>query len=894
MSTTQLKDAYDPTPTIASQGGGGDTSNVRATPESFGAGVGAAAEKAGNTGFDVAQHFQSIYNDSLARDTYVSASQKLGDIENQYRQNKGLNAATAYPVFQKQTNELYEQTAASLPNMEAQKQFKDQFSREVAYSQKSAGEWAADQAERGHLNSLDAGVANSVNQFAVATNDPQRRESLAGDIRDQTIQIAHARGDFPEVADMMVSKNVGAGYSALIRQTAKSNPELAQQLLEEATTKSFTVNRTGPDGTTKEVKVPYVDAEQSGAITSEMNSEYRRQAHEAIQESNMFVTNGKPYDKVALSYALKTGGYNDEFIRAETTRLDSVLGSSAQKNTDMHLSINGGQVLNNAPMAATAPLSVRDNNPGNLKDNATGEFRKFATPAEGLTAMQDDLSAKISGNSPAMKAKLGDKYSPTLSNLISVYAPEKDNNDTKSYVNSVSKQTGIAPDQVLTAEDITKIMPAMIKVEGGNSASNHFDAVNRSNPNDLMRGAQGDPNSMFQIARNLTSVTPLSDDAVTLSKMPEGPAKDMMLSAAQVKSSLLAPTGDPAGYVMSHNDLLSAAQQEAFKDPNKVMPNGPVDAPNITNMGYYVKTMDNIYDSMHQPLTNRPILSTDVGNKMVADLVASGTQGGIEKLENMKASYGENYGRVYSDLVRYGLPAQFQVAQGIDNPLMRQRLARAYSAPEQNAKETSAVEKTFDLAMGGKGGKGVDSAKTTVDQTVDGPNSAWKTYTASLSASGATPKDIASYTSVVKRLAYQGVLDGEAPDKAAANAMDALAGQFTYGLDKARIPKNIAPIIERNATAFKDNLTEDQIHTPSYAESPELYAHSVRHNGEYITNSSGNGLWLKDQNGYLVEDKSGQPVVIPFTLAQQKAQQDRSAKTPTSLGEAFDYATGGL
>ena len=119
------------------------------------------------------------------------------------------------------------------------------------------------------------------------------------------------------------------------------------------------------------------------------------------------------------------------------------------------------------------PLSVRNNNPGNLRDPSTVEFRKFATAEEGKAAMEADLRAKIGGKSPAMAAKYGKGYTPTIASLLTVYAPPSEN-DTDSYIATVSKDTGIAPDATLTEGDIAKIMPSMIKVEGGAAGTSAF------------------------------------------------------------------------------------------------------------------------------------------------------------------------------------------------------------------------------------------------------------------------------------------------------------------------------------------------------------------------------------------------------------------------------------
>ncbi len=125
-----------------------------------------------------------------------------------------------------------------------------------------------------------------------------------------------------------------------------------------------------------------------------------------------------------------------------------------------------------AAIAGDAPLSVRNNNPGNMR-GADGNFQQFDTPDAGMQAMQKDLSLKISGQSPAMKAKFGEGYQPTLANVISTWAPNSEN-DTQGYIANVAKDTGLSPDTVLTPDHLPALQQAMIKQEGGNPALKQF------------------------------------------------------------------------------------------------------------------------------------------------------------------------------------------------------------------------------------------------------------------------------------------------------------------------------------------------------------------------------------------------------------------------------------
>jgi hypothetical protein len=127
-------------------------------------------------------------------------------------------------------------------------------------------------------------------------------------------------------------------------------------------------------------------------------------------------------------------------------------------------------------------LSVRNNNPGNLRPRGSNAgFQRFEDPASGLEAMKADLRVKVTGRSPAMKAKFGDGYQPTLRNLISVYAPSEEN-DTDGYVSFVSSKSGINPDQPLSEADIDKFVPAMVEQEGGKEAVDHFFGGQQAQP----------------------------------------------------------------------------------------------------------------------------------------------------------------------------------------------------------------------------------------------------------------------------------------------------------------------------------------------------------------------------------------------------------------------------
>lgn len=143
---------------------------------------------------------------------------------------------------------------------------------------------------------------------------------------------------------------------------------------------------------------------------------------------------------------------------------------AVDKNNIANAVNTGEQPKLSTPTLAAGILPAAANNPGNLRPaGASSGFQSFATPESGTNAMTSDLITKISGKSPAMTAKLGSNYQPTLSNIISTYAPSSEN-DTQGYINAVAQRTGFKPDQLLTINDLPKLQQAMT-IQEGNAAA---------------------------------------------------------------------------------------------------------------------------------------------------------------------------------------------------------------------------------------------------------------------------------------------------------------------------------------------------------------------------------------------------------------------------------------
>lgn len=407
--------------TLSGSEGGGDYSNTRATPEAFGAGIGGAIEKAGETEVELANKQQGMINETLMTNADSQLAMKVGELKGQYLQNTGLAAQAAFPQYQADVETARQQIRATLPAMAAHG-FDMLSERSVANHIADGSTYAAGQVRQANI---DSGT-NLTNVNVQAVLDP----NVAAN--PQRVK------DHQDSAIAGIQMGLDDDHPGL-----KVDPETG--------TKNF--NESTPQG--RALKANY-DARVDNIITQ--------------VQTNRF-------DTLAQGDVLGAFGVyqqeRDNFPRSTQVHLDSVF---APKVFNAHVDNGSTQVLADSEQEHAKllynpqqqPLSVRNNNPGNLRDSTTGQFRVFDTPEAGAAAMQSDLTAKINGNSPAMETNFGKNYSPTLSNVITTYAPANENN-TKGYIDSVSKATGFSPNQVLTAADIPKLQVAMTKVESGGS-----------------------------------------------------------------------------------------------------------------------------------------------------------------------------------------------------------------------------------------------------------------------------------------------------------------------------------------------------------------------------------------------------------------------------------------
>jgi hypothetical protein len=119
------------------------------------------------------------------------------------------------------------------------------------------------------------------------------------------------------------------------------------------------------------------------------------------------------------------------------------------------------------------PVSVRNNNPGNIKDTKTGEFLRFDTLEAGQKALDEDLKLKLSGQSPAVKQRFGEVDIITPAMLAETWAPATAPGNTPestiNYSKAIASKLGIDPTAPIPNTDEARklVSQAITEFESG-------------------------------------------------------------------------------------------------------------------------------------------------------------------------------------------------------------------------------------------------------------------------------------------------------------------------------------------------------------------------------------------------------------------------------------------
>lgn len=155
------------------------------------------------------------------------------------------------------------------------------------------------------------------------------------------------------------------------------------------------------------------------------------------------------------------------------------------------------------PTDQSLPRGIRNNNPGNIKDDGTAWQGK--TGSDGVFIIFSDMSWGTRAIARSLSNMIG-KGNNTIAGIISAWAPASENL-TQPYIDSVAADTGLDPGQVLTADPATLalLIRAIINHENGDNQSYQY-----VTDQDIQDGISKAGNSLVSLAQS--AVVAVSND----------------------------------------------------------------------------------------------------------------------------------------------------------------------------------------------------------------------------------------------------------------------------------------------------------------------------------------------------------------------------------------------
>lgn len=883
---------------------------VESNPTDFGSQVGSAVQQAGQEGNDIgkqtvalATEMGSIYNDSTARDGVVKGSIALGNLEDEYRKNKGLDAANALKTFQDKSQQLYSQMAQGMPTTGAQQLFKDQFSKEVAYSLKNAGSWAADQTFAAQKTSLTAGLDNDVSQMASAGGDPQRVGQKIIDIQTKALQLAHADGLPPDVADQTVSHYVGEGAASTIRTAMVNNPDLAKSLYTQFSTGSFAVTRNDANGNPVQVQIPYIDAQHRAQISSEMSTEFHRQAREQSEDARSLAMSGNPFDEKALTSSLKNIGYTDESIQDRIIHLNSMKNTYGNANSryDLEKTMDNNRALatQGQPVKELDPDQVRaafpkepdkandliqENN--NLKivsattssfhtqtpeeiQQSIDKFKPSATPTTPVSA-SDSAITTVLHNEGGYVAQDGSSGAPAIYGINQKWHP-----DEYAAAKKLSDEKGDAAGQEYARNfyktqyfDAKKIgdLPANTQAIVMDGVVNHTTGFGDKLIQAAKDGAS--PQQLIDMRRNEYQRLATNNPDDYAKSLPGWNSRlDGLQSQAQSGGNNFADqqrlyttltkaasdytkalNADPAGSTASNDPRLGQMLADGVKDYSK--------------LGTFIDASLVRQAQLGVPEEGLSALPKNVAQG-ITDTITKNPEQAPAAINSLQQKTGGYWPDVLHSLVTKGdLPAKYQsISQFSQDPATQRYgtlLAKWGTGDDVKNKETS------DLVGGPKN-------ETTIKDIISSDTSTQQ-FKESLARAGASPQQSAEIGNTMNELAYSMVyFERKSPEEAARESVKAFTSGYEFLPNgNARVPSANFDAVTANANLLLNNLQDKAsplpVATLGYHGIPDAktYFDHVKAAPTWITSPREDSLLLKDPWNHLVTGKDGKPISVPF------------------------------
>lgn len=454
---------------------------IQSSPADFGGQVGQAGQQLGNTmvqaGSDVNQIANSIQAIQNETDTnYNFANNLMPGLRQQsqaYYALQGKDAVDQLPVYQQKMQDLQQQVRSQLANPMQQKMF-DEVSRRAVMNEMDGMGRYADVQNKVYQQQASDGMVNAFAQTAAQHwNDPNAFNGSLQSIAIERSTHGMTVGQPVEYTNAQITKDVSGSWIDRLKGYASAgNAAGALQML-----------NSGEDWTDTQGRAQHTDV-------------------------------------------------RSQILAAQLPAIQSELSQQAADQIGVQI---GNTSTAPATPAVSVGVGVRNNNPGNLKDPATGNFQTFPTQQQGIQAADQNLLG--------YQTQHGIN---TIADVVSRWAPKGDgNNNPAAYASAVSAATGIPSDQKIDLTNSavrTKVLNAMFDVE-----SPGWRQASQGAPGAASGAVTGTlPVANVQAVSNASAIAPppvgLATDPAAM-KASQDATSEQARQAAQAHTLQL--TGDP-------------------------------------------------------------------------------------------------------------------------------------------------------------------------------------------------------------------------------------------------------------------------------------------------------------------------------------------------------------
>ena len=647
------------------------------------------------------------------------------------------------------------------------------------------------------------------------------------------------------------------------------------------------------DGKLVQYQIPYFDAEQRAKVSSEMGGEFRRQFNEQLQTARMFSMSGVPYDKDAFAAAAKNAGHDQNFINAETDRLDQMQSSFGSANARYDV----GKTLDNDAALAYAgkpPIGTYDQatlqkafpkDPDKVQDiiNQANQLHQVAGFVGGLSTrtMQENAQELA-------------KFAPSATSPIDFVQQHEggyvSNDSGKGPTNFGINQEANSDIDVkkLTKEQAANIIQTRYanpigadKMSPQMAAVAIDSAVNMGvgKTKELLAQAGDDPQKLIDLRRteyqrlatndparyggslagwnsrldDLQKSLPSIGQAQNFGEQSQLYGKMQQALSAYQKSL----NDDPAGTITSSDQHLTDMYNAGTKDPAK--------------MNDYINAVSARQEALQVPQESRAVLPQSYAT-FVTKNIMDNPQTAPATMNKLQTQFGDNWPNVYHSLVTQGgLPTYYQsvATLGTDPKTERDGTLLARWAGDEDGKGKTDA----DLV----GQENVTAVKKIINAD---PN--LQNLMTSIYQSGGSKSDVDGLLHSVQSLAFaKQYYDKDA--NAAQDALEAFTSKYKFmSQGGARVPADLYDNVSNNAAMTLESLETKAAIPPDYATgihgalTPQQYFDWVKNSPTWVTSPNEQALRLKDPQDRLVRGKDGKPLEVPFNAATAANPESRA------------------